>query len=222
MAYTDNNIYARYFTDAVERVNLPVNAQGQLDLTQLPVDPTTGLHYFTLQYNGDAVQQLSITEGAQPFSAGNASLAGTFSFTWNDGVNPVVTASTTYFSGADPNTNAAAMQAVLRGMGVTALSNVTVTASDANDYVINYGPASAGMPINGQLTTSCYDSFGNCTLGSGYFPSVTVTTTREPGTTAEIVVSPTDPTLTAANIQYVFSGTSQNVQSALSSCRRIT
>ena len=206
---TDSNIYARYFTDAMQRIDLPVDAQGKVDVTQLPVDLATGQHYFALKYNGNEVDELDITEGNQPFATINPLLMGSFTFTWAG----AVTGSVNYFSFDNPNNTAAAIQGVLQGMGVNELSDVTVTAVNAQKFLINYGANSGGHPIN-QVTVSCYDALGNSTFPGAYLPSVDLAPQRLPGATANIFVSAIDPSITAANIQFAFSQTSQNVQLA--------
>ncbi len=62
----DANIYARYFTDAVQRVSLP-----------------TGTTSIKLQYNGNETQKLSITAGNQPFIGQQDPIVGEFSL-WFD------------------------------------------------------------------------------------------------------------------------------------------
>ena len=47
---TDANIYGRYYTNAMQRIDLPA-----------------GVASFQLQYNGNEIQQLSISAGSQPF-----------------------------------------------------------------------------------------------------------------------------------------------------------
>ena len=72
---TDSNIYARYFTNAVERIDLPY-------------DPVTGLptaKTIALQYNGNEIQQLTISAGSAPY-VGRTSVSGTFDLTYYDPV----------------------------------------------------------------------------------------------------------------------------------------
>ena len=57
---TDDNIYARYYTDAVQRIDLP-----------------TGLSSFGLAYNGNEIQKLSVSL-IQPYTAGHVNVNGTF------------------------------------------------------------------------------------------------------------------------------------------------
>ena len=97
---------------------------------------------------------------------------------------------------ADPaNDPALNLQAALRKLD-PALADVTVDASDADTFLINFGAASGGLPY-GLL------GVGNTSL-SGFLPAVNVTMVREPGTTVVIPVSQTDPSVTAANIEYAF------------------
>ncbi len=56
--WTDANIYARYFTDEVQRLTIP---------TELTADAVAGqFGYFTLKYGGNEVQKLTISATYQP------------------------------------------------------------------------------------------------------------------------------------------------------------
>ncbi len=112
----------------------------------------------------------------------------------------------------DPTFSATLIQNALRATGVSQLSDVTVTAVDAQNYLINYGNNSGGNAIS-QLSFSCYNSVGVSTLPGAYLPTATLTPERLPGQTINIFVSAANSTVTAANIQYAFSLTTQQVSS---------
>ena len=56
----DANIYARYFTDEVQRVTLPLGIIHDVD-----DDPNTTGH-FSLKYNAQSIQDIQITAGVAP------------------------------------------------------------------------------------------------------------------------------------------------------------
>ena len=58
---TDANIYARYYTDAMQRIDLPAGATS-----------------FQLQYNGNEIQKLSVSSSIAPYTSGQPAVSGTF------------------------------------------------------------------------------------------------------------------------------------------------
>ena len=198
----DSNIYGRYYTNAVQRIDLPAGTQSM-----------------ALRYNGNAIEELSISAETKPFTAvsdASNDVAGSFQLTYTDpSSNKPYTGTVTGFD-EDNNSltgNAAAISQALGTMassmtadGITALNGATVQAIDATDYQINFGNASGGnwQPL---LTATYDDGSGNSTFTSGFLPAVEVTMVRQPNATVIIPVS-SDASVTAANIQYAFSQTS--------------
>ena len=185
VAMTDENIYARYYTDAMQRIDLPASMAGGGN--------------FTLQYNGNEIQQLSVSSSTAPYTSGQPTVSGTFvlafgSQTVTVGFNEATFNTGAYTnSGATPWTNplndpALNLQAALRSLG-GALGDVTVEGTDADNFQINFGSASKAQsqPL---LTVA------NTAL-SGFLPAVSVTMVRQPGTTISIPVS-NNTALTAA------------------------
>ncbi|MGA2061003.1 MAG: hypothetical protein ABSG67_11015, partial [Thermoguttaceae bacterium] len=210
---TEGNIYARYFTNEVQRITLP--AQMLNTGTQLPA--------FSLVYGGNAVQQISF---AQTYPAGTTTTGpaqGVFSLGYDlngDGTIDPVTETTrpiqfdeTQYNSADATKNPAVlMQNALRTLGGP-LSDVTVTATDSHDYLVNFGDASQGKPV--QTIGILNPAWTTTSSNPNWTPLITasVSIVRQPtqvgisATTGgpRIYVSPADASLTAQNIQTAFS-----------------
>ena len=115
----------------------------------------------------------------------------------------------TYDESDDPETNAAAIQTALQGLGGV-LADVTVEVVDAKNYLVKFGDVSAG-----EAQPLLYVDAFNFT--SGFLAAVDVSMVREPGMTVSIPISD-NPTLTpeqnwaqtAQNIEYAFSYTSDD------------
>ena len=134
---SDANIYARYYTDAVQRIDLPVGAKS-----------------FKLQYNGNEIQKLSISAGTQPFQSFPDSISGSFDLTYTDpsSGNSYTSTVNNYDEYNPPTYNATLISDALNNIasqmtfdGLTALNGVTVQAIDADNYQINFGNASGGQ-----------------------------------------------------------------------------
>ncbi|MEN6558047.1 MAG: hypothetical protein ABFC54_07695, partial [Thermoguttaceae bacterium] len=190
VAMTDYNVYARYLTQAVQRVSL---ADGTIS--------------FTLQYNGNAVQQLTLSSGSTTNIAGNFELV----YTDTSGTS-YIAAVTGFDESASLSANVAIIQAALDSLytsGVTDLEGVDVVGVDALNYQICYSDAANASFLSGTQPSL---TVGNTNFSTGYLVAGTVTTLREPGTTLKIIIS-NDPTLTAEqnmaqtveNIKYAFS-----------------
>jgi hypothetical protein len=202
---TEANIYARYYTDEVQRITLP--AQMLNTGTQLPA--------FSLVYGGNAVQKISITQTNTTGTSTSGTAQGVFSLGFDlngDGLIDPVTETTrpiqfneTAYNSTDPTKNPAnLMQNALRALGGP-LADLTVTALDSHEYEVDFGDASQGQPMNMIAAM-------NPAWTSGNLPSVTVSMVRQPiniGVTTtgapRIYVSPTDPLQTALSIQTAFS-----------------
>ncbi|MCE5303777.1 MAG: hypothetical protein LLF97_11820 [Planctomycetaceae bacterium] len=190
VAMTDYNVYARYLTQAVQRVDL-----GQ------------GTTSFNLQYNGNAVQQLTLSSGSV------TAIVGDFDLVYTDTSGLSYSATVTgYDQSRSLSANVAAIQNALNSLytsGVTDLEGVNVIGVDSLNYQICYSDAAKASFLSGGQPTLIV---GNTNFSTGYLVSATITTLRQPGTTLNIVVS-SDPTLTAEqnmaqtaqNIEYAFS-----------------
>jgi large repetitive protein len=209
---TDGNIYARYFTDEVQRLSLPsqmaVDSDGQ--------DSTQGS--FTLEYNAAEMQMLSITAGIQPFTTDDTNgavnedevgqiegsfmlgydLTGDGSIGDDPGVREVVSISN--FSEATMPENAEAIQTALRSLGGE-LAGVSVRAINPRDYMIEFAEDSAGLDIT-EVTVEAVQ------LVQAYLPAVSVTTMREGMAFEGIRVSQDNPLATAQSIENAVRGLS--------------
>ncbi len=58
-AMSDDNVYARYFTEAMQRIDIP-----------------TGVSSFQIHYGGDEIQKLTFTAATQPYEGNGYVLSG--------------------------------------------------------------------------------------------------------------------------------------------------
>ncbi len=210
-AMIDDNVYARYYTQAMQRIDLPVGATS-----------------FQLQYNGNEIQELTISGGSAPYSSTtnfNNNITGSFTLLYWDPAAGIyrTTGAIQFDETATLAQNAGAIQSALNNLGrssnVAALKDVTVQAVDADHYMIDFGAGSGGN-YQTALIGDINGSGGTTTL-SGFYPAVTAAITRTPGATITIPVS-NSPSLTAAqnwaqtaqNIEYAFQQTSSDVLTA--------
>ncbi len=201
----EGNVYARYYTNDVQRITLPsaiLNTTANLT--------SQGYGSFQLVYNGAEQQELSITATNPPFGA-SADLTGTFGLQFQG------KEVTVQFNETDPlQTSALDIQTALRGLnsGVSALADCTVSAVNAHDFMINFGPNELDQsePLivadPASYNFSPYD----------FLPSVTVTGTQIPGQTVSIPVVPNNPQQTATNIQQAFTLAATNYVAKAPGC----
>ncbi|MGD0517770.1 MAG: hypothetical protein ABSA26_09570, partial [Thermoguttaceae bacterium] len=186
---TDANIYARYYTNEVQRITLPSDTAK-----------------FSLIYGGNAVEKITFSATTPPANIAATSIQGMFSLACDlngDGTIDPVTEQTAPISFSETNyvTSAASMQAALRSLG-GALADVTVTATSSLEYQVAFGDASQGASMNLiQMVAPAWTS--------GYLPTATVTSVNQPTTVGvvngiRILVSPTDATQTAKSIVSAF------------------
>ncbi|NUQ63355.1 MAG: hypothetical protein HUU20_12830, partial [Pirellulales bacterium] len=200
-AMVDRNVYARYFTDEVQRITLPADV----------LDNTLAANArLSLTYGGPEVQKLSITAGWQPFSFGQSNISGQFEVGFDsdlDGLEPTERA-VVEFSETDMAGNAARLQQALRAIPVGAgdSSSVKVSAINPHEYVIEFGANTAG--INQPLIQIPTDTVS---FTSGFFPAVLPSTVREPRTVSNIPISPTNPQSTASAIETFFAQNATNI-----------
>ena len=199
----DANIYARYFTDEVQRIRLP---------DQLAEDSNgDGLGgSFKLVYGGNEVQKLSITATYEPFTSFQSTISGStvLGFDVNgDGIVGAGETTTFIFNETTNFTQTAGnLQTQLRGLG-GALTDVKVTGINPHEFLIEFGDISGGLN-QPQITVE------SSTFTSGFLPSVTVETLREPRELGPFLVSATNPNQTANGIEQIFFGTSTNTSIA--------
>ncbi|MBN2021737.1 MAG: trypsin-like serine protease [Pirellulales bacterium] len=195
---TDGNIYARYFTDEVQRITLPAGV-----LTDNL--PDTSLAHFSLGYNGNEVQKLTLSAAYAPatlYGGFQPLIVGQFRLGLDLNGNGVVDgneAVTVSFDESAPLTQTAAdMQTGLRGLGGV-MQDVVVKAISPHEFEIYFGDATLGddMP---QIETVA----GFTTFTSGFLPAVTLSTIRQPGTVVDIPISPDNPADTALAIEQWF------------------
>ena len=194
-AMTDDNVYARYFTQDMQRIDVP-----------------TGVTSFQIHYGGNEIQKLTISAAKHPYesvTSADNTITGTFTLTFGN----YTTGAIAFDESADMAQNASNIQAALRSLGtssnIAALQDITVQAVDADDYLIDFGGKSQSLaqPLFA----------GNSGGLSGLTPAVVATAVRTPGTVTVPVSN--DPTLTAAqnmaqtaqNIQYAFTHTTSQI-----------
>jgi hypothetical protein len=200
LAMTDDNVYARYFTNAMQRIDIP-----------------TGVSSFQIHYGGDEIQKLTISAATQPYEpvgSANNTIAGSFSLNFGG----FKTGAIPFDETDDMATNASNIQAALRALGnnsnIAALQDITVQAVDADNYLINFGGKSNSMaqPL---FTANIQSTVVNGL--SGFLPDVTATAVRTPGTVTVPVSNSSSLTAaqnmaqTAQNIQYAFAHTTSQI-----------
>ena len=213
---TEANIYARYYTDEVQRITLPSSIFKTLSSGS--VDPTQNPAKFSLVYGGNAVQKITISQTDTTGTSTAGTAKGVFSLGIDlngDGTIDPVTETTqpiqfdeTAYNSTSATLNPAnLMQSALRALGGS-LADVTVTALDSHEYEVDFGDASQGQPMN--MITAM-----NPAWTTGNLPSVTVSVVRQPinigvntAGAPRIYVSPTDGSQTALSIQTAFSAAS--------------
>ena len=193
--WTDANIYARYFTDEVQRLTIP---------TELTADAVAGqFGYFTLKYGGNEVQKLTISATYQPQQGsyyGQSSVSGSITLGFDVNGNGVIgpgESTTVVYSEVDSlATTASSIQTALQGLG-GALADVNVSPISPKEFEIHFGDFSLG---NNQPLISVQST----NFASGFLPAVQIETIREPVEIGRVYVSPTDPNLTARSIEENF------------------
>ena len=84
LALTDSNIYARYYTDEVQRITIPESVFEN-------INPSTNRYgTFSLAYGGPEVQKISISATYEPFVTYQWSISGTFTLGFDVNGNGVI------------------------------------------------------------------------------------------------------------------------------------
>ncbi len=191
----DWNIYARYFTDEVQRVTVPSET---LEDTNSSLTGT-----ITLRYGGtSAIQKISFTAAYEPntpkYSQELINRAFTLSF---NGVQGTFV----FNESLGAEANAANLEMFLQGLGAgaEALNNATVTAISPTEFTVEFD-AIESLVQSDQLQPliTWVGTVTNAATDSGFLPAVTVERVREPILIHDIPVVPGSPILTAANIEY--------------------
>ncbi|MEJ5340555.1 MAG: hypothetical protein WHT09_03220 [Thermogutta sp.] len=190
---TEANIYARYFTDEVQRITLPSGVLNDNVPSQYG--------QFSLIYGGTTlVQKLTISATYEPFAAVQQNIVGTFVLQADangDGIiSPTERATIVYDETNSISNLATSIQTALQGIGGP-LQNAKVTPINAKEFLIEYGSAALG--VNQPKL-----SVGTVNFSSGFYPAVQVSTVREPILISNIPVSPTNPQLTAQALEQAF------------------
>ncbi|MDR1959704.1 MAG: hypothetical protein LBQ54_11800, partial [Planctomycetaceae bacterium] len=149
--YNDWNIYARYFTDEVQRVEFPT----QLTNDNLPNE----LGRLTLLYSPHEVQKLTLKTANVPFEYEAMYLGGYYTETTNftenitgsfqiggidtDGNGQQDWVTVQYNEAEGPERMAENIRVALSSLGGK-LSDVSVTATSANDFTITFGDSAKG------------------------------------------------------------------------------
>ncbi|MBN2293490.1 MAG: hypothetical protein JXM70_13760, partial [Pirellulales bacterium] len=185
--YDDANIYARYFTDEVQRIVLP---EGVLD------DATNGYASFTLDYNGNEIQTISITASHAQSWMYEDTVSGDITFGYDlDGNGSISGGETTavVYDELDMLGSAANIQAGLRSLNGV-LSGIQVRAVSPGEFEVFFGNASGGEDMD-------LISVVSAEYHTGYLPATLVSPYREPGQVTNIPVSPDNADMTAYAIE---------------------
>jgi|GEM_PF-2691440 len=203
--YNNWNVYARYYTDEVQRITLPV----ELTNNNVPIKGDTGIGRATLVYAPYEVQRLSLKTANEPFAFARGDMVGTFILGGidinGDGIlewtQPI-----SYNETDNPLISAERIRLALEELGGD-FAGVTVTPLSGRDFDITFGESAMGknMPEI---------QFRNINL-TGFYAGGVITTVSEPilvtnydifGNSIGFVVDPNDPQVTANNIQAAMNG----------------
>ncbi len=209
---TDANVYARYFTDEVQRLSLSEVGEPLFDLDA----GKTSL--IEIAYNASVIQQLTVTGGVEPFLGQGDTpddIACDISLdlirydnTLQRYVKTGYTARFTFVESAMA-ANAAAMTAAFNSairtyLGEATGDYVTVRSVNPRDYLIEFDTSTAEQDV---LKFRAADKDAVSQVTSGYLPGFVVQTLREKeirvGQTL-IEISQDDPWRTAQNIENAF------------------
>ena len=193
----DANIYARYFTDEVQRISLPEEI--------VSADPNNPGR-FELTFGGDEVQMLKFYQSNNPSTGGLELIQGTFQIGFDLNNDGQVSAAqgewtTVYFDESLPIEDSALnIENALQGLGGV-LDDVTVEAISSTEYLIHFGDAAGGDDMS-QLQIS------NMAFSSGFNAAAMITTVSEPQVITMwgggIPVYPGNPEMTALRIEQAF------------------
>ena len=148
------------------------------------------------------MQKISFSVATASNGNGGDTIIGIFKLSYVDGdgikhtTGDIVFNESAYNSGDDATDPALLMQQALRDLGGD-LADVTVTSIDSKNYTIEFGDASNGKNVN-MLAMEDADWL------AGFLPGAVVSTVSEPFTVSGILVSPTNPNLTALSIEDAF------------------
>lgn len=208
LTVSDWNIYARYFTDEVQRITLPT---AVLDNAQ----PTVNAK-FTLRYGGTkAVERISFSSSYQPETTAEEQIPikgdFTFSFNGTDFTVPYNEA-----NGAESNRQAllTALQGIASDPSCSDYFNrdsdgdskidLDVQPISATEFEITFSASDSLVNAGSHQPLFTWTDISNTDLTKNYF-AATVERVREPFLLESIPVVPGNPAKTAANIQYAFS-----------------
>lgn len=194
-ALTEANIYARYFTDEVQRITLPAGVLANQD--------PGALARLSLVYGSPGAQKITISAAYEPAAFFQQNIQGVIVLGYLPPGSGGVPQTQTWFYDETQSLDslAATLQAQIQNFGGL-LADATVVALNPHEFVINYGNAAAGQ--NPKITIEDFNL-------SGFLPAVQVSTVREPVTIANIPISPDDPALTAQAIEQYFWQTQQAI-----------
>jgi len=196
---SDYNIYARYFTDDVQRLTLP---------EEILTDVLPGQYgTFSLVYGGSEVQKIDFSATYQPLTFFQQDIQASVTFGFDrDGNGSIGGSETVTLNYNETDTlelNASKIEAGLQGIGGD-LSDVSVTPVNPKEFLVNFGDLSFGVD-QPQITVEAV------TFTSGFYPAVLTSTVREPIVIGPIFVSPDDANLTKTSIESSFLTTSENI-----------
>ncbi len=161
-----NNVYARYFTDEVQRVILPGTGTYNNNNQFLPNgiatnfdDDANTVGHFSLTFNAETVMQISVTAGVAPEgdpngTPGATNVAGQFTLGFDPtGADPTNVNNfqlmNIVYNETDPALAAAQIQKWLRSMpvdpGISDATYVTVNAIDPHTFVVDFGADTQGL-----------------------------------------------------------------------------
>ena len=199
---TDYNIYARYFTDDVQRLTLPDEVAINNSLGQYGT--------FSLVYGGSEVQKIDFSAGyapSLPSAPFQNTISATVTFGFDDDGSSVIEGdeiATVNYNELDSMAESVSkIETALQGIGGS-LTDVSITAVNSKEFLVNFGDGLSGVD-QPELTVE------NVAFTSGFYPAVLTSTVREPITIGPIVVSPDDGRQTATSIESSFFQTSEDI-----------
>lgn len=203
-AMTDYNIYARYFTDEVQRITLPESIATD------NVGNSWGK--FALAIGGSEVQKLTFDKLQMAYLSANwgPTMSGTFDIGFDVDGDGSIGANESFsftYNESDIEGNVTTLQSQLHGLQ-GALYDVKVEAIDSQQFYI-YFDEEASQGLN-QPLIQINPTYTAWTSSESYYPGAYVSTVSEPIIIDKLNISSTDAEATAQLIEQRFAWLTTN------------
>ena len=191
------NIYARYFTDEVQRIVLP---EGVIDDAVASQYATFSLDYNGNEQDGNEQQKLTVKATNVPSTVAPTTVEGMITLGYDINGDGTKEENTFHYDETDMVGSAQRLADALDQIGGD-LGGVEVTAISPGEFLITFHDSASGDAANHDLI----EVMSSTSFSSGFYPTAEITAYRDPATMADIPISPDDPNMTAYAIEQYFS-----------------